>query len=102
MPTFATPLARNTIILGWISVWLAWLGLLLVLFNAFVLTRHVLFEHFLIAAGFIVGVALASQTTWAILDEGIGKHQEDMSSHAIAAVAKVCIVPLYHHLLITV
>lgn len=36
----------------------------------------------------VIGIFLVAQTTWAILDEGSGRHQSDMSQRNIAAVAK--------------
>jgi hypothetical protein len=38
---------------------------------------------------FVVGIVLVAQTTWAIVDEGSGKHQFDIAQQNLAAVAKV-------------
>lgn len=39
---------------------------------------------------FVVGIVLVAQTTWAIIDEGSGKHQSDIAQQSLAAIAKVC------------
>lgn len=40
-------------------------------------------------AAFVVGIVLVAQTTWAIIDEGSGKHQSDIEQQSLAAIAKV-------------
>jgi hypothetical protein len=42
-----------------------------------------------VCTALLVGVLLVSQTTWAIIDEGGGQHQADISKPNIASVAKV-------------
>jgi hypothetical protein len=37
----------------------------------------------------LIGIALVAQTTWAMVDEGAGRHQYDMEKANVAAVAKV-------------
>jgi hypothetical protein len=42
-----------------------------------------------VCAEIVVGILLVAQTTWAIVDEGAGRHQADLSQRNITAVAKV-------------
>lgn len=82
MPNF-TLLARNTLILSWFFV--AWA----LAFTVTLLYQNCAVPEAFIVAALFVGVLLVSQTTWAIVDEGAGEHQGQLSRKAAAAVAKV-------------
>jgi hypothetical protein len=42
-----------------------------------------------VCAALLVGVLLVSQTTWAIIDEGGGRHHADISKQNVASIANV-------------
>jgi hypothetical protein len=78
-----TPLARNTLVLSWI---LAIVASLSTAHQVYV--RRKASEYFIILA-LIVGILLVSQTTWAIVNEGAGKHQHHLSRSGLPYLAKV-------------
>jgi hypothetical protein len=84
-----TSLAKTTIVLSWLSVLLACTSSLAQLVWLRINKRMLSVGDECVCAALVVGILLVAQTTWAIVDEGAGKHQADLSQRNIAAVAKV-------------
>ena len=87
-----TPLARTSIILSWLLVGLACITTIIQIAWLSCVRKvrpHV--ADLCVWIALILGIALVAQTTWAVVDEGSGKHQLDMRKRNIAAVAKVII-----------
>ena len=83
-------LGRTTIVCSWTFTALATLGVCAQLSEI----RHhglgyVKLDDYLIIISFMIALILVSQTTWAILDEGQGKHAEGKSRTQLAMIAKV-------------
>ncbi|KAF2029082.1 integral membrane protein [Setomelanomma holmii] len=90
--TALTPLARVTIVLSWLLVGLAGASTLIQLFWLWFKKIRFSIADGCVCAALLVGLAVVAQTTWAIVDEGSGKHQSDMVKGNIAAVAKSLVV----------
>jgi len=84
-----TPLARTTIIVSWLMVGLACMSTIAQL--VWLRTKKLNFSvaDGCICVALVIGIALVAQTTWAIVDEGAGKHQTDLAAGNVAAVAKI-------------
>jgi hypothetical protein len=90
--TLLTPLARATIILSWLLVGVACAASALQVVWLRIRKGRVSAAEICFFAAFVVGVLVVAQTTWALIDEGAGKHQADLEEKNIAAVAKVSCV----------
>lgn len=88
--TFLTSLAKITIILSWLSVSLACVSVACQLIWARMNARRIRLIDSCCFAAFVIAICVVIQITWAIIDEGAGKHQTDLDSRNIAAVAKAC------------
>jgi hypothetical protein len=85
-----TPLARISIILSWVLVGLACFSTSIQLVWLFWIKRsrlHV--ADGCVCAALVVGIVLVAQMTWAIVDEGSGRHQAEVLQEDVAALAKV-------------
>ncbi|KAI8941682.1 hypothetical protein NX059_002893 [Plenodomus lindquistii] len=88
-----TPLAKTSIIVSWLVVGLACVSTSLHLFFVLRIRRgSASFDDFCVWLALFIGIILVAQTTWAIVDEGSGKHQSDLTEQNIAAIAKSVIV----------
>jgi len=90
--TILTPLARTTIITSWLFVGVACASFSLQVASIRIRRESVSAADGCFFAAFFVGALVVTQTTWAMIDEGTGKHQADIANHNIAAVAKVSCV----------
>jgi hypothetical protein len=84
-----TPLARTSIIVSWIAVGLACISTVVHFIALLIRRGQVRVPDFCVWLALIVGIVLVAQTTWAIVDEGSGRHQWDISQQNVAAIAKV-------------
>jgi glucan phosphoethanolaminetransferase (alkaline phosphatase superfamily) len=84
-----TSLAKTTIIVSWLLVGLAFISTIAQLIWLRVSRRRFSVVDFCLCVALVIGSALVSQTTWAMVDEGAGKHQYDIKKGNVAAVAKV-------------
>ena len=80
-----TPLARNTLIVGWLFTAFA---LLFVVFSFYYCIAFRTHDFFSVGA-FITGLLLVIQMTWAVTNKGGGEHQVDISEKDISLLAKV-------------
>lgn len=87
--TLLTPLARTTIITSWLLVGVACASFASEIASLRIQRRNVSAGDGCFFAAFIVGVLVVAQTTWALIDEGAGKHLADLADQNIAAAAKV-------------
>lgn len=85
-----TSLANISIILSWLMVGLACISTIVQILwlSRFKKSRPGVGD-ICVWVAFVVGIVLVAQTTWAIIDEGSGKHQSDIAHQNLAAVAKV-------------
>jgi hypothetical protein len=85
-----TSLAKTSIILSWLMVGLASISIIVQILwlSRFQKSRPSVGD-ICVWVAFVVGIVLVAQTTWAIIDEGSGKHQSDVAQQNLAAVAKV-------------
>ena len=84
-----TPLAKSTIVLSWLFVGLACASTVTMLIWSYMRRIKFRISDGCVCAAFVVGILLISLTTWAMVDEGGAKHQQDLSQHQLALVAKV-------------
>lgn len=90
-----TSLALCTLVVNWSLTFLAFLAVLAICwfrptFTA--LTKKP--DDTLVLLAFLISTVLVSLTTWAIVDEGQGKHQEDVPASRLETAAKVCLSPI--------
>lgn len=89
-------LALCTLIVNWTLTLLAFIAVVVVYCHRlaarglYILVRP---DDILLLASFIVGIALVSVSTWAILDEGQAEHQENVSGSQLERAAKVSYSP---------
>ncbi|KAM5490921.1 hypothetical protein MaudMau93_002329 [Microsporum audouinii] len=83
-----TPLAKWTLITSWT---LTVLGFLSIALSVFVY-RKVGFDVALVIASFILTTVLVALSTWAIVDEGQGMHEQDISTAQLDHIAKSLLV----------
>lgn len=84
----ATNLAYHTLAWSWTVTGLAALAV------GFQITSRRITHNFgvddgLVVIAWVVGLILVAQTTWAILDEGQGEHQQTLSAGQVSRAAKV-------------
>jgi heme/copper-type cytochrome/quinol oxidase subunit 4 len=84
-----TPLARVSIIVSWIAVGLACTSTVVhVVWLLRIKKERPRVPDFCVWIALVVGIVLVAQTTWAMVDEGSGRHQWDIEQQTVAAVAK--------------
>jgi hypothetical protein len=84
-----TSLAKATIIVSWLSVGLACISTISQLLWLRASNRKMSLVDGCLCTALMFGIALVAQTTWAMIDEGAGRHQYDMENGNVAAIAKV-------------
>lgn len=84
-----TELGTSTLICGWIFGETAVLMFGLMAKSRRLLRKRFGIEEYLVFISLLISIALATQTNWAIVDEGQGRHIEDESPIEIVLVAKV-------------
>jgi hypothetical protein len=84
-----TALAETTIILSWLLVGLACVSTIAQLAWLRMTKNISSAVDGCLCVALIIGIALVAQTTWAMVDEGAGRHQYDIEKRNVAAVAKV-------------
>ena len=82
-------IAIITIVLSWTFTLLAFLSLLLLFYARHTLAIILGADDIVLIVAFVLIVLLVSQTTWAIVDEGQGRHITDVSTKQISLVARV-------------
>lgn len=83
-------IARTTLVCSWLFTGLATISMI-----AQVLSIHhrkaIDIDDYLLFTAYLVSVLLVAQTTWAVVNEGQGEHEADVSHHSqFGVVAKVC------------
>jgi hypothetical protein len=84
-----TSLAKNTIIVSWLLVGLACMSTISQLVWLRKTRKKFSLVDGCLCTALFIGISLVAQTTWAIVDEGAGRHQLDMEMGNVAAIAKV-------------
>jgi hypothetical protein len=85
-----TSLAKTTIIISWLMVGVAFLSTTIhVIWIRRIRKDYPGVSDICVWLALFFGIILVVQTTWAVVDEGSGKHQWDISQQNIPAVAKV-------------
>jgi hypothetical protein len=82
-------LAFTTLVLSWLFVGLACLSVAAILTSTIINSHSIRTSEIFLVASLVVGIVLVAQTTWAIVDEGGGKHQRELSNRRISELAKV-------------
>lgn len=89
-----TSLAICTLVVNWTLTLLALLIVLAVCcFKITSRCQKIRLDEILVLVAFIISLVLVSLSTWAIVDEGQGKHQQDVSTSHLEIAAKVCPAP---------
>jgi hypothetical protein len=84
-----TPLAKTTIAVSWLLMGLACMSTIGQLVWLRIKKSRFSVADGRVCVALVVSISLVAQTTWAMVDEGSGRHQSDMERGNIAAVAKV-------------
>ncbi|KAG6354447.1 hypothetical protein INS49_004464 [Diaporthe citri] len=88
-----TSLALCTLSVNWTLTFLAFLAVLAICWSRFsflvIITRP---DDILVLVAFLISTVLVSLSTWAIVDEGQGKHQQDVSASNLETAAKSLLV----------
>jgi heme/copper-type cytochrome/quinol oxidase subunit 4 len=88
--TSLTRLAKTSIILNWLVVGLACSSTIVHLIWLLRIRKsRPRVADICVWLALFFGIVLVAQTTWAIVDEGSGRHQWDVSQQNMAAIAKV-------------
>ncbi|KAG8163969.1 hypothetical protein KVR01_005887 [Diaporthe batatas] len=91
-----TSLAVCTLAVNWTLALLALLALLAVVAICWVgfelPPRRPGLDDILVVAAFLVGLVLVALSTWALVDEGLGRHQRDVAAPRVEAAAKSVLV----------
>ena len=82
-------IALITIICSWIFLFIALLGVILLLWNRRIRKVGLGLGDYLTILALATTIALAAQTTWAIVDEGQDQHQAELSSKKLAVIVRV-------------
>lgn len=82
-----TTLAICTLVVNWALTLLAFISI--VLQHTFRPSPGIHLDDVLICIAFTLGIAIVSLSTWAIVDESQGQHQQDVSESQLARAAKV-------------
>lgn len=82
-------IALITIICSWIFLFIALLGVILLLWNRRIRKVGLGLGDYLTILALATTIALAAQTTWAIGDEGQDQHQAELSSKKLAVIVRV-------------
>lgn len=87
-----TSLAVCTLAVNWSLTLLAFLAIVAICWVGLILpsTRPSL-DDILAIAAFLISIVLVSLSTWAIVGEGLGEHQRDVSASHLELAAKVCV-----------
>lgn len=85
-----TSLALCTLAVNWTLTLLAFLAVLAICWFRFTFLGTIIRpDDILILAAFLISTILVSLSTWAIVDEGQGSHQKDVSASQLETAAKV-------------
>ncbi|KAL1855900.1 hypothetical protein Daus18300_010879 [Diaporthe australafricana] len=88
-----TSLAVCTLAVNWTLTLLAFLAVIYNCWHKFAcLSMRIGPDDILIVLSFVIGTVLVSLSTWTILDEGQGEHQQDVSANQLEKAAKSLLV----------
>lgn len=90
--------ARTTLICSWLFAALATISIIIQVLSIHQRRAHVGIDDCLLFTAYLLSVLLVAQTTWAVVDEGQGMHEADLSHHSqFGVVAKVRpdIIPIH-------
>lgn len=84
-------IARTTLICSWLFASLATISITIQGLSIHQRRAHIGIDDCLLFTAYLVSVLLVAQTTWAVVDEGQGVHEADLShSSQFGIIAKVC------------
>lgn len=82
-------IARTTLICSWLFTGLATISITIQILSIHH-RRMIGIDDYLLFTAYLISVLLVAQTTWAVVDEGQGEHEDDVSNHSqFGIVAKV-------------
>jgi hypothetical protein len=85
-------IARTTLICSWLFAALATMSIIIQVLSIHARKARIGIDDYLLFTAYLVSVLLVGQTTWAVVDEGQGMHESDLSHHnQFGIVAKVCL-----------
>lgn len=87
-----TSLAICTLVVNWTLTLLAFLSLV-VIFAYQQRRSHFGLDNTLVLISFVFGTILVALSTWAIVDEGQGQHQQRITDSQLSKAAKVRATP---------
>jgi len=82
-------IGRITIICGWIFVGIALLSVGLLLWSRRIKQNKVGLDDYLVIVALGISIALMAQTTWAIVDENMDRHETEVARAKFTSVVKV-------------
>lgn len=88
-PVYTPNLAVTTIVCGWIFTAVATLAMLLLLWARRLLGMGLLLDDYMTCLVFVLAIGLVSHTTWAVVDEGLGKQLEDVPINSRQEIIRV-------------
>lgn len=90
-----TSLALCTLVVNWTLTFLTFLAILAFSWFRFIFSNiRTRPDDILILVAFLISTVLVSLSTWAIVDEGQGKHQQDVPASRLETAAKVCLLSI--------
>jgi hypothetical protein len=85
-------IARTTLICSWLFAAFSTISIIIQALSIHQRRAHTGIDDYLLFTAYLLSVLLVAQTTWAVVDEGQGLHEADLSHHShFGIVAKVCL-----------
>ncbi|KAF2794523.1 hypothetical protein K505DRAFT_241944 [Melanomma pulvis-pyrius CBS 109.77] len=81
-----------TVIITWILTCLAFISILSSVYLLVVITKKFAIHDYLNLLAFLIGLLLVVQTTWAVVAEGEGNSQFNLTNHQVSLIAKSILV----------
>lgn len=97
----APNIAVITLVCGWLFTAIALLSLLLLVLSRRLSGSPLRVDDYLLFTAFAIAIALAAHTSWAIVDEGLGRQQRVVSIAQRATLVKVRFDPQRFQMILT-
>ena len=88
--THAPNIAILTIICGWVFTAIAILAVIIVFWSRRIRGQALRSDDYILFLTLAITIGLVAHTTWAVIDEGLGKQPRDVSKDQRGKIVRVC------------
>lgn len=81
-------LGLTTIVVTWILTCLAFISTIANAYRLVFIAKKLAIDDYLNFLAFLIGLLLVVQTTWAVVAEGEGNRQSDLTDHHVTLIVK--------------